>query len=80
MIKTVKIGLVSLCLTLSVACSTVPQKHLVQKLYPVLSPCIKPIFVLDTNQDLVFALEQTELARSLCAAQVDAVIKIQEQP
>jgi len=56
------------------------EKHQVQKLYPVLSPCTKPIFVLNTNQDLVFALEQTELARSLCAAQVDAVIKIQEQP
>lgn len=80
MIKTVKIGLVSLYLTLFVACSTVPQKHQVQKLYPVLSPCTKPIFVLNTNQDLVFALEQTELARSLCSAQVDAVIKIQEQP
>ncbi|WP_373868481.1 Rz1-like lysis system protein LysC [Acinetobacter colistiniresistens] len=62
------------------ACSTAPKKHQVQKLYPVLSPCTKPIFVLNTNQDLVFALEQTELARSLCAAQVDAVIKIQEQP
>ncbi|WP_390883703.1 Rz1-like lysis system protein LysC [Acinetobacter guillouiae] len=73
-------GLVSLCLTLSAACSIAPQKHQVQKLYPVLSPCTKPIFVLNTNQDLVFALEQTELARSLCATQVDAVIKIQEQP
>lgn len=44
----------------------------------MLTPCLKPIFVIDINQDLVFALEQTELARSLCAAQVDALIKIQK--
>lgn len=45
----------------------------------MLTPCLKPMFVINTNQDLVDALEQTELSRSLCAAQVDAVIKIQQE-
>ncbi|MFT0694148.1 Rz1-like lysis system protein LysC [Acinetobacter bereziniae] len=78
MMKPVKFGLVSLCLMLFVACSTAPKQQL-QQLYPMLTPCLKPIFIININQDLVFALEQTELARSLCAAQVDAVIKIQQE-
>ncbi|WP_308464284.1 Rz1-like lysis system protein LysC [Acinetobacter guillouiae] len=77
MMKQVKLGLVSPCLMLSVACSTAPKIQL-QQLYPMLTPCLKPIFVIDINQDLINALEQTELARSLCASQVDALIKIQQ--
>jgi hypothetical protein len=37
------------------------------------------MFSLSTNQDMVFALEKTELARAQCAAQVDSIIKIQDQ-
>lgn len=48
-------------------------------MYPVLISCTKPLLNIKNNEDFVFALETTELARALCAAQVDSIIKIQEQ-
>ncbi|WP_431605878.1 Rz1-like lysis system protein LysC [Acinetobacter schindleri] len=48
-------------------------------LYPVLTRCNKPLLNIQTNEDLIFALETTELARALCAAKVDSIIQIQEQ-
>ncbi|WP_353675773.1 Rz1-like lysis system protein LysC [Acinetobacter towneri] len=74
-----KVGLFSLCLMQFAACSTQVPPVSTAAWYPVLTPCNKPVFSLSTNQDLVFALEKTELARAQCAAQVDAIIKIQEQ-
>ena len=80
MIKMLKLGLVSLFPMLFVACSTTPDRQtLSTQLYPVLTPCNKPLLNIQTNEDLIFALETTELARALCAAKVDSVIKIQEQ-
>ena len=82
MIKMLKVGLISLCLMLSAACSTVPeppQVFPVQMVYPVLTRCIKPLLNIQVNEDFAYALETTELARALCAAKVDSIIQIQEQ-
>jgi hypothetical protein len=82
MIQMLKVGLVSLCLMLSAACSTAPeqpQPSPVQVMYPVLTPCPKPLLNIQVNEDFAYALETTELARALCAAKVDSIIQIQEQ-
>ncbi|PZO92329.1 MAG: hypothetical protein DI631_09860 [Acinetobacter johnsonii] len=79
MMNLLKVGLFSLFLMQFAACSTQPQPITEVKLYPVLIPCNKPIFSLSTNLDLVLALEQTELARAQCSAQVDSIIKIQDK-
>ncbi|MFN4366515.1 MAG: Rz1-like lysis system protein LysC [Acinetobacter sp.] len=67
---------------LSAACSTVPeppQTSPAQVIYPMLTPCHKPLLNIQVNEDFAYALETTELARALCAAKVDSIIQIQEQ-
>ena len=81
MMKKLKAGLLSLCLIQFVACSTF-QKQQSQNdsvvLYPILSPCFKPKSNIQKNEDLIFALEATELALALCSIQVDSIISIQD--
>ncbi|MDN5621683.1 MAG: Rz1-like lysis system protein LysC [Acinetobacter sp.] len=77
-----KLGLLSLFQITFVACSTTPkpvQQNEPSVMYPILTPCTKPLLNIQTNADFAFALETTELARALCAAQVDSIIKIQDK-
>lgn len=64
---------------LCVSCTAVqPQKNTKYQPFPLFVRCHKPVFTLRTNQDLLYALEQTEHERAQCAAQVETAVKVQE--
>ena len=81
MIKPYLIGLMLLSLSLLSACTSVPKERVSTVIVnncPVITPCILRAVELQTNDDLIGALVQTEEDWAMCAAKVDMVVGCQE--